>query len=245
MTFVEYIASPPVFVTIGVVFGLAIGSFLNVVIHRLPKMMERDWQAQCAELRGETPPAQPRYNLVMPRSRCPSCGHPITALENIPIASYLWLRGKCCRVPRADQRPLPAGRGVDRDRHRVLRLALRVRLRGLRGDALHVVHDRARVHRHRHPAPARLDHAAAALGRAALQPARDLRRPPVGGDRRGRRLSRAVDRLLGVQVRDRQGGHGLRRLQAARRDRRVARLEDAAARDPRLLVRRRGRRASG
>ncbi len=101
MTFVEYIASPPVFVTIGVVFGLAIGSFLNVVIHRLPKMMEREWQAQCAELRGETPPAQPRYDLMTPRSGCPSCGHQITAFENIPLASYLWLRGKCaaCRAP--------------------------------------------------------------------------------------------------------------------------------------------------
>ena len=101
MTFVEYIASPPVFVAVAAALGLAIGSFLNVVIHRLPKMMEREWQAQCAELRGETPPAQPRYDLVTPRSGCPSCGHRITALENIPIASYLWLRGKCsaCRAP--------------------------------------------------------------------------------------------------------------------------------------------------
>jgi leader peptidase (prepilin peptidase) / N-methyltransferase len=101
MTATEYIASPPVFITIGGLLGLAIGSFLNVVIHRLPKMMEREWQAQCAELRGETAPAQPRYDLVTPRSGCPSCGHQITALENVPLASYLWLRGKCsaCRAP--------------------------------------------------------------------------------------------------------------------------------------------------
>jgi len=101
MTFVEYIASPPVFVAVAALLGLAVGSFLNVVIHRLPKMMEREWQAQCAELRGETPPVQPRYDLVMPRSGCPSCGHQITAFENIPLASYLWLRGKCsaCRAP--------------------------------------------------------------------------------------------------------------------------------------------------
>jgi leader peptidase (prepilin peptidase) / N-methyltransferase len=84
-----------VFITMGAVFGLAIGSFLNVVIHRLPKMMEREWQAQCAELRGETPPVAPRFDLVTPRSACPSCGHRITPLENIPLASYLWLRGRC------------------------------------------------------------------------------------------------------------------------------------------------------
>ena len=108
MTFAETIASPPVFVTIAAVLGLAIGSFLNVVIHRLPKMMEREWQAQCAELRGETPPAQPRYDLVTPRSGCPSCGHRITALENIPLVSYLWLRGRCsaCRAPIGPRYPI-------------------------------------------------------------------------------------------------------------------------------------------
>ena len=101
MTPLEYIASPPVFITLGAALGLAIGSFLNVVIHRLPKMMEREWQAQCAELRGETPAAEARFDLMKPRSGCPSCGHRITPLENIPLASYLWLRGKCsaCRAP--------------------------------------------------------------------------------------------------------------------------------------------------
>jgi leader peptidase (prepilin peptidase) / N-methyltransferase len=75
--------------------GLCVGSFLNVVIHRLPKMMEREWHAQCAELRGETPSTAEPLSLALPRSRCPACGHPITALENIPIISYLRLGGKC------------------------------------------------------------------------------------------------------------------------------------------------------
>jgi leader peptidase (prepilin peptidase)/N-methyltransferase len=75
--------------------GLAIGSFLNVVIHRLPKMMEHDWHLQCAELRGEAAIEAPRYNLAVPRSACPHCGHRITALQNIPVLSYLWLRGRC------------------------------------------------------------------------------------------------------------------------------------------------------
>jgi len=80
------------------VFGLCIGSFLNVVIHRLPRMLERGWREQCAELSGETaessaPPA--RYNLLVPRSQCPVCGHRIGALENIPVVSYLFLRGHC------------------------------------------------------------------------------------------------------------------------------------------------------
>ena len=77
--------------------GLCVGSFLNVVIHRLPKMMEMEWQAQCAELRGETvsSAAEP-LSLAKPRSRCPACGHQITAIENIPLISYLLiLRGKC------------------------------------------------------------------------------------------------------------------------------------------------------
>ena len=77
--------------------GVCVGSFLNVVIHRLPKMMERDWLGQCAELRGETLPADPEpLSLAKPRSRCPDCGHQITALENIPLLSYLLiLKGKC------------------------------------------------------------------------------------------------------------------------------------------------------
>ncbi|OHC82167.1 MAG: methyltransferase [Sideroxydans sp. RIFOXYB12_FULL_59_6] len=75
--------------------GLLVGSFLNVVIHRLPKMMEREWHAQCAELSGESKPESAPYNLLLPRSACPHCHHAIGALENIPVLSYLMLRGKC------------------------------------------------------------------------------------------------------------------------------------------------------
>lgn len=81
--------------------GLLLGSFLNVVIHRLPKMMERQWAAECAELSGQTPVEQERFNLMVPRSRCPSCGHVIRWYENIPLLSYAVLRGRCsaCGVP--------------------------------------------------------------------------------------------------------------------------------------------------
>jgi leader peptidase (prepilin peptidase)/N-methyltransferase len=91
-----FLADEPALFT-GLVFllGLAVGSFLNVVIHRLPRMLEADWQAQCAELRGETSEAAPAYNLSTPRSACPSCGHQITPLENIPVLSWLFLRGRC------------------------------------------------------------------------------------------------------------------------------------------------------
>jgi leader peptidase (prepilin peptidase) / N-methyltransferase len=87
--------SPPIFAMCAGIFGLLVGSFLNVVIHRLPKMMEHDWHAQCAELNGQAPEPAPRYNLVVPRSACPHCGHAISAIENIPLLSYLFLHGKC------------------------------------------------------------------------------------------------------------------------------------------------------
>ena len=90
------------------VVGLAVGSFLNVVIHRLPKMMERDWHAQCAELRGDAVIDAARYNLAFPRSACPHCGHQISALQNIPVLSYLALRGKCagCGAPISARYPI-------------------------------------------------------------------------------------------------------------------------------------------
>ncbi len=83
------------------IVGVCVGSFLNVVIHRLPKMLDRGWQAQCAELSGEPPPELPTYNLITPRSQCPACGHRITAVENIPVLSFLFLRGRCsaCAAP--------------------------------------------------------------------------------------------------------------------------------------------------
>jgi leader peptidase (prepilin peptidase)/N-methyltransferase len=88
--------------------GLLIGSFLNVVIYRLPKIMERQWARECAEL-SETPqePAE-KFNLLVPRSRCSSCGHVIRWYENIPVASYLFLRGKCsvCGTPYGVRYPI-------------------------------------------------------------------------------------------------------------------------------------------
>lgn len=99
---------PAVFVSLASLIGLFVGSFLNVVIHRLPKMMERDWHAQAAELRGETVAHTERFNLAVPRSRCPHCGHLITALENIPVVSYLVLRGRCghCGAPIGGRYPV-------------------------------------------------------------------------------------------------------------------------------------------
>jgi len=83
------------------IVGLCVGSFLNVVIHRLPKMLDRGWRAQCAELAGEAPPELPPYNLIRPRSQCPACGHPISVVENIPVFSFIALRGRCsaCKAP--------------------------------------------------------------------------------------------------------------------------------------------------
>ncbi len=95
MELLQFLSDPPVFTALALAVGLAVGSFLNVVIHRLPKMMEREWQAQCAELRGEPAPPRERYDLAAPRSSCPACGHRIGLLENIPVLSYLWLRGRC------------------------------------------------------------------------------------------------------------------------------------------------------
>ena len=90
------LSNPPVFILAMALLGLCVGSFLNVVIHRLPKMMERQWRAECAELAGGQPPAvSDRYDLIVPRSACPACGHKITALENIPLLSWVVLRGKC------------------------------------------------------------------------------------------------------------------------------------------------------
>ena len=100
------------YVALACVLGLLVGSFLNVVIYRLPKMMEQQWMAECAELAktgaapvlgavtsAEAPPSA--FNLLVPRSRCSSCGHVIAWYENIPVLSYLFLKGKCsvCKAP--------------------------------------------------------------------------------------------------------------------------------------------------
>jgi len=109
------LAQANVFPWVALALGLCVGSFLNVVIHRLPRMMEREWRAQCAELaQGTADPEAPaasagsapagvppeneaaaHFDLIVPRSACPSCGHRITALENVPVVSWLVLRGKC------------------------------------------------------------------------------------------------------------------------------------------------------
>lgn len=93
--------------------GLCVGSFLNVVIYRLPVMMERQWRHEAAELLAgndqptEIVPAE-HFNLMVPRSRCPHCGHQITALENIPLVSWLLLKGRCksCKSPISPRYPL-------------------------------------------------------------------------------------------------------------------------------------------
>ena len=90
------------------VLGLLVGSFLNVVIHRLPLMMHREWLHQCHDML-ELPETETEVlTLSKPRSRCPHCGHAITALENIPVLSYLLLRGRCkaCKAPISKRYPL-------------------------------------------------------------------------------------------------------------------------------------------
>ena len=89
-------AHPLAFVALALLVGLLVGSFLNVVIWRLPKMLERDWRLQAHDILGQpldTP--QPTYNLMLPHSHCPHCDHSIRAWENIPLISYVFLRGRC------------------------------------------------------------------------------------------------------------------------------------------------------
>ncbi len=86
---------------VAALFGLLIGSFLNVVIYRVPKMMQRESDNYVASESGKELPHTDQFNLMLPRSGCPHCGHQITARENIPVVSYLALRGKCsaCKAP--------------------------------------------------------------------------------------------------------------------------------------------------
>ncbi len=103
-------ALPWLYLSLVFLFSLMVGSFLNVVIHRLPIMLEREWQAEYSDYFGgevAASPAEP-YNLMVPRSRCPHCDHPIGALENIPLLSWLWLKGRCrqCKAPISARYPL-------------------------------------------------------------------------------------------------------------------------------------------
>jgi leader peptidase (prepilin peptidase) / N-methyltransferase len=87
--------SPAWDISLAALLGLVIGSFLNVVVHRLPKMLEQQWATECASLAGGTPAPVEAYNLGVPRSACPHCGHVIRWHENVPVLSYMLLRGKC------------------------------------------------------------------------------------------------------------------------------------------------------
>ena len=104
----ELQSSPGLVAALAGILGLLIGSFLNVVIYRVPKMMERQWAEECAELTGTPTAPTEKFNLLTPRSRCSSCGHQIQWYENIPVVSYLFLRGKCsaCAAPYGVRYPL-------------------------------------------------------------------------------------------------------------------------------------------
>jgi len=115
MSVIELLASSPaMFIATWLILGLVVGSFLNVVIYRLPIMLERQWREQCAEVTGAaaaaTVPATlpERFNLVIPRSSCPSCRAPIGALQNVPLLSWVLLRGRCarCEAPISVRYPL-------------------------------------------------------------------------------------------------------------------------------------------
>ncbi len=108
-TWALWAGSPWLFTATMTGLGLLVGSFLNVVIHRLPVMMERAWRADCAALDNASPPTDEQtFNLMVPRSRCPSCGIPIAGYDNIPVLSFLLLRGRCraCRAPIAFRYPM-------------------------------------------------------------------------------------------------------------------------------------------
>ena len=109
MQVLELIESEQILLTLlAMVLGCTVGSFLNVVCLRLPKMMEREWRTQCHELLGTTPDPEQPFNLAFPPSRCPQCGHSIAPWENIPVVSYLFLRGRCsgCKTPISKRYPI-------------------------------------------------------------------------------------------------------------------------------------------
>ncbi|WP_095096681.1 A24 family peptidase [Pseudomonas sp. Irchel 3A5] len=110
MSLVDFLASSSLaFVLSALILGLLVGSFLNVLVYRLPIMMERDWQAQSREmLKLPAEPESETFNLILPHSRCPHCAHQIRPWENLPVLSYLFLGGKCssCKAPISKRYPL-------------------------------------------------------------------------------------------------------------------------------------------
>ena len=131
----ETVSAPSLFPWLALLLGLMVGSFLNVVVHRLPRMLSREWRSQALDVIGEwaqegdAPGAvrrsagalgdvrqslreAPRFNLGVPRSACPRCGYKITALQNIPVVSWLWLRGRCKGCGAAISRRYPVVEGI-------------------------------------------------------------------------------------------------------------------------------------
>ena len=226
--------------------GCCVGSFLNVVIHRLPKMLERGWEAQCAELRGETPRPAPAYNLVVPRSACPSCGARDHRAARTSRSSRGWRSAaRCagCKAPdlgalsgrRAARRPRCAAAAIWRFGATAQGLAACALLWTLL--ALTMIDFDTQLLPDDLTLPllwggliVNLWGTFAPLGDAVIGAVAGL---PV-----------AVVDLLALQADPRQGRHGLRRLQAAGRARRLARLADAAGDRAPVVGRRRGRSAS-
>ena len=216
-------ANPEVFVVAMCVLGLVVGSFVNVVVFRLPRMMEATWRAECLELLEGAPARETeRFDLVRPPSACPACGHGLTALEMIPVVSYAMLRGRCsaCRTRIPLRYPIVELCGALVAGSAAIHFGPGVE--ALAASALGVGTACGELHRYRGPVAARFHYPAAALAGPCGQPDRHVRTVARLRHRSDRRISPAVDRLSWIQAGDWSGGDGTRRFQAARRTRRMA-----------------------